>query len=78
MGTDYAAYGAALAGKTLELLQLHPGPYSSRIRAARFEFEGHIYQLKPNTPEGNTQRGRFAGPPLAGVSHGWFGGLHLR
>lgn len=38
-------------------------PYSNRIRAARFEFEGHTYQLKPNTPEGNAQHGDVRGRP---------------
>ncbi|WP_299430716.1 aldose 1-epimerase [uncultured Meiothermus sp.] len=38
-------------------------PYSNRIRAARFEFEGYTYQLEPNTPEGNTQHGDVRGRP---------------
>lgn len=44
-------------------------PFSNRIRAARFEFEGHTYQLKPNTPEGNAQHGDVRGRPWQ-VFHG--------
>jgi aldose 1-epimerase len=32
-------------------------PYSNRIRQARFTFQGHTYQLQPNTPEGNAIHG---------------------
>ncbi len=44
-------------------------PYSNRIKAARFEFEGYTYQLKPNTPEGNAQHGDVRGRPWQ-VFHG--------
>jgi len=44
-------------------------PYSNRIKAARFEFEGYTHQLEPNTPEGNAQHGDVRGRPWQ-VFHG--------
>ncbi|MDX2007529.1 MAG: aldose 1-epimerase [Meiothermus sp.] len=38
-------------------------PYSNRIREARFGFEGRLYELKPNTPEGNAQHGDVRNRP---------------
>ncbi|WP_337869975.1 aldose 1-epimerase [Meiothermus sp.] len=44
-------------------------PFSNRIKAARFEFEGYTYQLEPNTPEGNAQHGDVRSRPWQ-VFHG--------
>jgi len=38
-------------------------PFSNRIRDARFTFQGHDYQLRPTSSDGNTQHGDVRGRP---------------
>jgi aldose 1-epimerase len=38
-------------------------PYSNRIKVAMFRFDDYLYQLKPNTPDGNAQHGDVRNRP---------------
>lgn len=44
-------------GKVSRFSSYTLAPYSNRIRAARFEFEGKTYALRPTTAEGTAQHG---------------------
>ncbi len=78
IGASIAAFEAKIAGQWVAVMRptqrplpekssnfssFTLAPYSNRIRDARFYFAGQYIQLKPNTPEGNSQHGDVRGRP---------------